>query len=62
VIREPAILAFRDRGAAALRRWGFRGLSAAFDDFDARGMASCIDLDRSVFASQNTFVECIASI
>lgn len=51
VIREPAIPAFRDRGGAALRRWGFRGLSAAFDDFGARGMASWIDLDRSVFAS-----------
>jgi hypothetical protein len=62
VIREAAIPAFRGRGGAALRRWGFRGLSAAFDDFGARGMASWIDLDRGVFAGRNTFVECIASI
>jgi hypothetical protein len=62
VIREPAIPAFRDRGAAARRRWGFWGVSAALDDFGARGMASCIDIDRSVFARQNTFVAYIANM
>ncbi len=35
-IREAAGPAFRDRGAAARRRGGFRGHSAAFDDFGAR--------------------------
>jgi hypothetical protein len=61
-IREAAVPAFRDRGAAARRRCGFRGVSAAFNDFGAPGTASCIDLDRRVFVSEHAFIACIAKI
>jgi hypothetical protein len=59
VIREPAIPGFsrpRRRRASAM------GLGGCFGDFGARGTASCLDLDRSVFARQNTFVACIVNI
>jgi hypothetical protein len=57
-IRATAGSAFRDRAIAAPPRVD----NAAFDGFGGPGAASCVDLERSVFARQNTFVTCIAGI
>ena len=43
-------------------RGGLRGPSRRVSTTSARGTASCLDLDRSVFARKNTFVACIANV